>query len=155
MNSPAFLLALAPAASAVASRTVSAAKSTGESFVSMLGSVFESPANTPAATTAEAKPTLAETLQSFANKLRTWLSERGAGDDFSIDYHLAPDGESQFSVAGEAADNVKQLIASDPSWLEKFKQLASTMQAKSAQLSRDYTSPSVTIEIDPQHANIY
>ncbi|MDX1927249.1 MAG: hypothetical protein SFV81_12075 [Pirellulaceae bacterium] len=155
MNSPAFLLALAPAASAVASRTVSAAKDTGESFVSMLGSVFEAPANIPAVTTAEAKPSLAETLQSFAEKLRTWLSERGAGDDFSIDYHLAPDGESQFNVTGGAADNVKQLLASDPSWLDKLKQLASTMQAKSAQLSRDYTSSSVTIEIDPQHANIY
>ena len=154
MNSPAFLLALAPAATAVASRTVSAAKSTGESFVSLLGKAFESPA-TVAPATAESKPSLAETVQSIADKLRTWLREHGAGDDYSIDFHLAPDGESQLNVAGDSANNVKQLLATDSSWLEKLRQLASAMQSKSAQLSRDYTSPSVTIEIDQQRAIAY
>jgi hypothetical protein len=150
MNSPAFLLALAPAASAVAGRAVSAAKSTSESFVSMLGTVFESPANTNAIA-AESKPTLAETLQSLAQTLRNWLSEQGAGDDF----HLAPDGESQLNLAGEDAHSVQELLAIDSSWLDKLRQLASTMQVKSAQLSRDYTSPSVTIQIDPQRAVAY
>jgi hypothetical protein len=154
MNSPAFLLALAPAASAVAGRAVSAAKSTSESFVSMLGNVFESPANTNAIA-AESKPTLAETLQSLAQTLRNWLSEQGAGDDFAIDFHLAPDGESQLNLAGEDAHSVQELLAIDSSWLDKLRQLASTMQVKSAQLSRDYTSPSVTIQIDPQRAVAY
>jgi len=154
MNSPAFLLALAPAATAVASRTLAAAKETGESFVSMLGNVLDAPASTTA-TAAESKPTLAETVQSLAEKLRSWLSEQGAGEDFSIDYHLAPDGESQLNVTGDSANNVRQLLATDSSWMEKLRQLASTMQAKSAQLSRDYTSQSVTIEIDPQHANVF
>ena len=153
MNSPAILLALAPAATAVASRTVAAAKSTGESFVSMLGNILDAPALT--ATPAQSKPTLAESVQSLAEHLRSWLSEHGAGDDYSIDYHCAADGESQLNVTGDSADKVKQLLASDSNWVDKLRQLASTMQAKSAQLSRDYAAPAVTISIDQHDAIAY
>jgi hypothetical protein len=153
MNPPAFLLALAPAATAVACRTVAAAKNTGESFVSILGDMVDGPASTTIQ--AESKPTLAETMQSLADKLRIWLSEHGAGDDYSINYHFAADGESQLNVIGDSAAKVEQLLASDPSWMDKLRQIATSMQAKSAQLSREYTSPSVTIEIDQQHANVY
>jgi hypothetical protein len=154
MNPPAFLLALAPAASAIASRTAVVAKNGGESFVSMLGNMFDDTATTNV-TQAESKPTLAETVQSFAEKLRSWLSEQGAGEDFSIDYHLAADGQSQVNVTGDSADEVKQLLASNSTWMDKLRQLASTMQAKSAQLSRDFTAPSITIEIDQHDAKVY
>ncbi len=155
MNSPAFLLALAPAATVVASRTVSAAKNTGESFVSMLGNLLDAPVANATTTPSESKPTLAETVQSLAEQLRSWLSEQGAGDDYSIDYHLTADGESQLKINGDSADKVKQLLALNSGWMDKLQQLASTMQAKSAQLSRDYTASSVTIAIDKHDAKAY
>lgn len=154
MNPPAFLLALAPAATAVAKHTVAAAKDTGASFASMLGNMTNATA-APLVAEPDLKPTLAETLQSLADKLRNWLSENGVDGEFAIDYHVAADGDSQFNVTGSSADSVKQLLATDSSWLDKLRQLASTMQAKSAQLSRDYASSSVTIEIDPQQANAF
>jgi hypothetical protein len=72
-----------------------------------------------------------------------------------MDYHLTADGESQLNVSGDSANNVKQLLASDPSWMDKLRQLAAAMQAKTAQFSQDYASSSVTIEIDRQNANAY
>ncbi len=154
MNSPAFLLALAPAATAVAGKTLSVAKSTGESFASMMGNVFDASTG-PVPSGVEAKPTLAETLQSLAKELRSWLSEKGVGENYAIDFHLAADGQSEFSVSGDSANEVKQLLATDSRWLDKLGQLALTMQAKSAQLSRDFTSSSVSIEIDPRRANAF
>ncbi len=154
MNPPAFLLALAPAATAVASRTVAAAKNTGETFASVLGNMLDRPETTNEVET-DSKPTLAETVQSVAEKIRTWLSEQGAGDHYSIDFHLTADGESQLDVTGDSANSVKQLLASDSSWLDKLRQLASTIQTKSAQLSRDYSSQSVSIKIDRERANAF
>lgn len=154
MNSPALLLALAPTATAVASRTVAAAKSAGESFASMLGNMIDAPAKSAAASP-EAKPTLGETVQSLAEQLRRWLSEQGAGSDYSIDYHLTADGQSRLDVHGDSADQVNQLLASDPGWAAKLQQLASTLQAQSAQLNRDYMASSVTIAIDQYGAKAY
>ena len=154
MNSPAFLLALAPAASAVAGRTVAAAKSTGESFVSMLGNMFDAPAALVSASPTELKPSLADSLTSLAEQMRGWLTEQGVGDDYSINYHQAADGESQLDVQGSAADEVKQLLASDAGWMAKLQQLASLLQSKSAQLNRDFVPNAVTIEIDQHQAKI-
>lgn len=154
MNSPAFLLALAPAATAVASRTVAAAKETGASFASMLGNMLDAPTSSTTTPT-ENKPTFAETVQSLAEELRNWLSEHGVGGGYSIDYHLSADGEPKLAIDGDSAGKVEQLLASDSSWLDKLQQLASALQIKSAQLSRDYLASSVTLEIDPQHANAF
>ena len=155
MNSPAFLLALAPAASAVATRTVAAAKSTGESFVSILSNMLDDPAAKVSATSTALKPTLAEAMQSLAEQLRVWLTEHGAGDDYSINYYQAADGESQLDVQGASAGEVKQLLAADTDWMAKLQQLASSMQAKSAQLNRDFVPNSVTIEIDQHDAKAF
>lgn len=121
----------------------------------MLGNIFDAPATNAATTPAESKPTLAETVQSLAKQLRSWLSAQGAGGDYRIDYHLTADGESQFNIDGDSAAEVKQLLALDSSWMDKLGKLASTMQAKSAQLSRDHTAPSVTIKIDQHEAKVY
>jgi hypothetical protein len=59
------------------------------------------------------------------------------------------------NVSGNSADKVQQLLASDSDWLSKFQQLASSIQAKSAQFSSDRLAPPVTIEIDQDDAKVY
>ncbi len=158
MNSPAFLLALAPAATAVASRTVAAAKNAGESFVSLLGNSANSASVEGVQRSTESGAgTLspAESLQAFAGKLRNWLSDHGVGNDFSIDFHLAADGEVQWNASGDSADDVKRMLALEPTWLEQLQKLASAIQIQSAQVSRDYSARAVAIEIDQHSAKAY
>jgi len=164
MSSPSLLLALAPAASAIASRTVNAVHTAGESFASVLGNLVganqadstEASGSTSAAkNTSAPQPTLPESIRSLADQLRKWLQDQGATSDYSIDFHLSPDGTSQLDVDGKPPDEIKQLLASDTSWMAKLRQLASSMQADSANRYQAAEVPSVTIEIDATDTRIY
>ncbi len=145
MNASAMLLALAPAATAVASRTAAAAQNIGESFASMFAGASDS-ANRDAVSAAG--PTLREALESLANEFRGWLNEHGVRGDYAVDYHMASDGQSQVSVSGDGAQEVEQLLASNPSWMDRLRQLASSAQAEFARRTGSFTSSPLSIEID-------
>lgn len=159
MSSPSLLLALAPAATVVASRTMSAAQSAGESFANVLSNLVNSGTENKidaSGTAGASKPktTLAESLQKLGNDLRDWLRENGANGAYSVEFHLAADGASQVEVSGDESESVKQLLATDESWITKLRQLAASMQAESAQRNpRSDLSP-VTIQIDPNETRL-
>ncbi len=163
MSSPSLLLALAPAATAVASRTVNAAHTAGENFASVLNNLLgtnkadsnEVGASTSAENASAPQPTLPESIRKLADQLRKWLEAQGTSSDYSIDFHLAPDGTTQLEVDGEATAEVRQLLASDTSWMAKLRQLASSMQADSANSFQANDISSVTIEIDQADTRIY
>lgn len=138
MSSTAFLLAIAaPTASLATSGLVATTQVVGHAFNNVLGAVVGKQAADNATATDEtlADPTLSESLQSFAIKLRGWLGEQGVIDSYSISYHLEADGASNLDVSGAGAEQVKQLLAIKPNWLSELRQIAVSMQAQTAGLN--------------------
>ena len=160
MTSPSLLLALAPAATVVATRTMAAAQSAGESFASVFSDLLQSDPvgaskSSQLSEDNQGATTLSESFQSLAEKFRGWLREQGASEDYSVQYHLAADGEASVEVSGADSEQVEQLLASDTSWLSKLRQLAASVQAESAHRNSGSDLSSVTMEIGPTDSTIY
>ncbi len=149
MNSALLLAIAAPAAGAVTRGLAATTQSVGSAFTSVLSAVggkdLEGTAAEPRDT--PAKPTLNQSLHTFATQLRSWLGERGAPNSYTINYRLEADGESTVDVTGDAAEQVKQLLASHPNWLAKLRQIATSLQSQSATLNGDGLASPADIQI--------
>jgi hypothetical protein len=131
---------------------MAAVQSLGSAFASM----FSAPSNAnPVESQSPAKTTsLGDAIQSIAGQLRNWLGERGVTGDYSINYLLEGNGESTLEVTGNAAAHVSELLASDPSWQDKLRGLATRSQVESVQ--RGFSEPPpMTIEIDNHRESYY
>lgn len=130
----------------------------------MLSNLLHAPENESSSDTAKAsaasgpsatQQTLPERIRNLADQLRKWLQDQGAASDYSIDFHLAADGTSQVEVDGASPAKVKEMLATDPTWMAKLRQLASSMQADAANRYQAGEVNSVTIAIDPADTRIY
>jgi hypothetical protein len=154
MNTASLMLAMAlPATQAAAKQAASAVNTIGGVFASML-QMGESALSTTAESGADDAQTLSASLTSLAEKMRDWLRQNGIQKPYAIHFRLESSGESQLDFAGEAANQVQQLLASDSAWQGSLRKLAATAQTESLRGGYPLVSP-VTIEIDDQKSKLY
>lgn len=157
------ILSLAlPTAAKTIGAAVGAVQNAGESFVAALSgtpvegtavnnSRFEADSDATTAIDASddaaASNSFADRLLSFADRLRGFLSARGVQDDFQVQLQVDSEGKSNAQIGGFNAEQVADVLASNPAWLQELKQLAADGQIESAGRRASARPPLLNIRI--------